>query len=390
MASRWAMLAVVFVTRASMGFQFQSIASVAPLLVADLGLNYAQVGTLVGLFTLPGAVFALPGGLLGQRFGDRRVVVASLGLMAVGGAVTAASGGFLPAAVGRLASGAGAVLMNILLVKMIADWFVGREIATAMAVLLTSWPVGLGLAVATLGRLAAATSWRTAVLSTTAAAILGLALMLTLYRDPPRAAAGGPAGQAPGARLSRRDLRLALSGGFAWGCFNASLVTVLAFGSGVLVARGASVGEAGFVVSLAVWVTIVSVPLGGLVSDRIGRPNLFIVAGSLVATLVTMLLPVITPAVIGFCLLGLVIGAPPGPVMALLPRTLAADRLATGFGVFYTVFYLAMTVTLPAAGLVRDLWGDPAAPVFFAGPVMAATVLGLAVFRRVQRPTAGA
>jgi predicted MFS family arabinose efflux permease len=383
MTRRWAMLAVVFVTRTSMGFQFQSIASVAPHLVSDLGLSYAKVGTLVGLFTLPGAVFALPGGMLGQRFGERRVVVASLGLMAVGGAVTAASGSFLPAAAGRLVSGAGAVLMNILLAKMIADWFVGAEVATAMAVMLTSWPVGLGLAVATLGRLA---SWRTAVLTTTAAPILGLVLMLTLYRDPPR---GGAGVRAPVARLPRRDFWLSLSGGFAWGCFNASLVSVVAFGPGVLIARGASMGDAGFVVSLALWVTIVSVPVGGLVSDRIGRPNLLIVGGSLVATLVTMFLPVITPAVVGFCLLGLVVGAPPGPMMSLLPKTLAADRLATGFGVYYTVFYLAMTITLPAAGRVRDVWGDPAAPILFAGLVMAATVPGLAIFRRLERATAG-
>jgi predicted MFS family arabinose efflux permease len=383
MTRRWAMLAVVFVTRTSMGFQFQSIASVAPHLVSDLGLSYAKVGTLVGLFTLPGAVFALPGGMLGQRFGERRVVVASLGLMAVGGAVTAASGSFLPAAAGRLVSGAGAVLMNILLAKMIADWFVGAEVATAMAVMLTSWPVGLGLAVATLGRLA---SWRAAVLTTTAAPILGLVLMLTLYRDPPR---GGAGVRAPVARLPRRDFWLSLSGGFAWGCFNASLVSVVAFGPGVLIARGASMGDAGFVVSLALWVTIVSVPVGGLVSDRIGRPNLLIVGGSLVATLVTMFLPVITPAVVGFCLLGLVVGAPPGPMMSLLPKTLAADRLATGFGVYYTVFYLAMTITLPAAGRVRDVWGDPAAPILFAGLVMAATVPGLAIFRRLERATAG-
>jgi MFS family permease len=210
--------------------------------------------------------------------------------------------------------------------------------------------------------------------------------MLTLYRDPPRDGAGV---RAPVARLPRRDFWLSLSGGFAWGCFNASLVSVVAFGPGVLIARGASMGDAGFVVSLALWVTIVSVPVGGLVSDRIGRPNLLIVGGSLVATLVTMFLPVITPAVVGFCLLGLVVGAPPGPMMSLLPKTLAADRLATGFGVYYTVFYLAMTITLPAAGRVRDVWGDPAAPILFAGLVMAATVPGLAIFRRLERATAG-
>jgi MFS family permease len=240
--------------------------------------------------------------------------------------------------------------------------------------------VGLGLAAATLGGVAAATSWRTAIVVTAVAAGLGLLLMLLLYRDAPVAGAG-PARAA----LPPRELRLAVSAGFAWGCFNASLVAIIAFGPGLLIARGAGLGDAGRVVSLAIWLTMLSVPLGGLITDKLGRPDLLIVAGSLLAAVVTLLIPVLSPPVLAFCLVGLAIGAPPGALMALLPRALPAERLATGFGVFYTVFYVMMAFTQPAAGLVRDLAGDPAAPIVFAAAVMAATALGLAVFRRLER-----
>src|SRR6266508_3534314 len=118
MANRWAALALVFLTRTSMGFQFQSVASVAPLMIADLGLSYTQFGWVFGLYMLPGAFFALPGGVL-----------------------TAGAGGFGTAVAGRVVSGIGAVVMNILLAKMVADWFAGKELSTAMAVMLTSWPV---------------------------------------------------------------------------------------------------------------------------------------------------------------------------------------------------------------------------------------------------------
>src|SRR6058998_488228 len=62
MLNRWVALAIIFVTRTSMGFQFQAVAAVAPLMVADLGLTWVQLGSLIGLYVLPGAVFALPGG----------------------------------------------------------------------------------------------------------------------------------------------------------------------------------------------------------------------------------------------------------------------------------------------------------------------------------------
>jgi MFS family permease len=382
MANRWIVLALVFLTRTSMGFQFQSVASVAPLMVADLGLRYAQLGTLIGLYMLPGAVFALPGGVIGQRFGERRVVVVGLVLMIAGGALTAGAGGFATAVAGRLLSGVGAVVMNILLAKIVSDWFAGRELSTAMAIMLTSWPVGLGLAAATLGGLAAGTSWRAAVMATAAAAGVGLLLML-LCRDAPGAAAG-PARAA----LRGRELGLALGAGFAWGCFNASLVAIVAFAPGLLLARGASLGEAGRVVSLAIWVTMLSVPLGGFLTDRLGRPNLLIVTGSLVAAGTMLLIPVLAHAVLALCLVGVAIGAPPGGLMALLPRALPPERLATGFGVFYTAFYVMMALTQPAAGLVRDIAGDPAAPIVLAAVVMGATVVGLAIVRRIERRTA--
>ena len=378
MANRWVALALVFLTRTSMGFQFQSVASVAPLMIADLELSYAQFGWVFGLYMLPGAFFALPGGVLGQRVGERRMVVAGLALMVAGGVLTAGAGGFWTAVAGRVVSGVGAVVMNIQLAKMVADWFAGKELSTAMAVMLTSWPVGLGLAAVTLGGVAAGTSWRTAVVVTALTAGLGLLLML-LYRNAPGVATGTAR-----AALGGRDLRLSISAGFAWGCFNASLVAIIAFGPGLLLARGTPLADAGRVVSLAIWVTMLSVPLGGLITDKLGRPTLLIVTGSLVAAGTVLLIPVLSHAVLAFCLVGLAIGAPPGGLMALLPRALPPERLATGFGVFYTVFYVMMAATQPAAGLVRDVVGDPAAPIVFAAAVMATTAIGLAIFRRIE------
>src|SRR5258708_32103274 len=101
MDSRWLALALIFVTRTSMGVQFQSIASVGPLIVADLGLSYAQVGTLLGLYLLPGVALALPGGLLGQRLGGRRAPVGSLAALGAGGLRRARSDGFRGAPAGR-------------------------------------------------------------------------------------------------------------------------------------------------------------------------------------------------------------------------------------------------------------------------------------------------
>ena len=47
-----------------------------------LAIDFASLGALIGLYMLPGVVIALPGGMLGQRFGAKRVVLVGLALMA--------------------------------------------------------------------------------------------------------------------------------------------------------------------------------------------------------------------------------------------------------------------------------------------------------------------
>ena len=109
---------------------------------------------MIGLYLLPGIAIAYPGGITGQHFGDKRIALVGVMLMVAGGLLTG-TGDYPTVLAGRLASGVGAVLLNVLLTKMTTDWFVGREIGTALALLVSSWPIGIGLALVILPWLAA-------------------------------------------------------------------------------------------------------------------------------------------------------------------------------------------------------------------------------------------
>ena len=181
---RWLILLVLVIARAAISFQFQSIPALSPLLVDSLRIDYALLGTLVGLYMLPGVIFSLPGGLLGQRFGDKQIAVLGLSLMVLGGLWVGLSGTYLSASLGRIVSGVGAVLLNIVLAMMVTDWFAGREIVTAMAFFVSSWPVGIGLGLLLLPILATAASVMLALLATALVSALALVLVLALYRSP--------------------------------------------------------------------------------------------------------------------------------------------------------------------------------------------------------------
>ena len=128
-SARWWVLALLCVSRIGLGFQFQTMGSVAEPVVADLGLNYTEIGTLIGLFMLPGLVLAIPAGIASRYASDRWLTGAGLALLGLGGAIAAVAEGFGMLALGRMACGAGFVLSTLYVAKMVADWFAGKELA---------------------------------------------------------------------------------------------------------------------------------------------------------------------------------------------------------------------------------------------------------------------
>jgi predicted MFS family arabinose efflux permease len=372
-----------------MGYQFQSVASVSTFLIDDLDIDYAQFGLLIGLYMFPGIALAYPGGLLGRRFGDKQVVVVALALMASGGSIIGSSESYPLALAGRTLCGVGAVLLNVLLAKMVADWFVGKEIVTAMAILVTSWPLGISLALISLGPLAAASSWLLAMHLTAIACLLGLVLVVVFYQTP-SATSNGQKTNSTVFKLSRQEILLVTLAGIIWALFNVSLIIVPSFAPAFLTSAGYSIVTAGSLVSVATWIVIPSIPLGGYLAERLKRPNIFMVSCFLGIGIAICLVPYWQYPLILFLVIGLVFGPPAGIIMSLPVEVLLPENRAAGMGIYYTCYYAGMAALCPLAGLSRDLTQNPAAPLFFGGAVIFITISILGLFRTLQRRMCGA
>jgi MFS family permease len=274
------------------------------------------------------------------------------------------------------------VLANIMLARMVADWFRGRELQTAMGVMLAAWPFGMALALVILGPLAADSSWRVAEYATVVVAGLALGLMGLVYQSPPGTAAVERA--AIRLNVPRRVWALAVSAGIGWALLNASVIVVASFAPSFLMSRGASVTEAGVITGAALWISIVAVPLGGLLADRVNRPRVLLVAACLAATITIACIARAPLPAVWMVVSGILLGVPPSVLMSLLPRAVAAEHLATAFGIYYGLFYLGMAISQTVAGLLRDFTGDPGMPLLFAALLMAATVPAVFAFWRLE------
>jgi len=275
MNNRWTILTLLFVVRLSMALQFQSVAAIAPLVMNEFGVGLADIGLLVSLYLAPGLVIALPGGEIGRRYGDKSAVLFGLSLMVGGGLMMVFASAWPWQLMGRLLAGVGGVLLNVLMSKMATDWFAGKEITTAMAIFVNSWPVGLALALIALPPLASAGGVTGVYFTTSGFVLLGLLMMVLFYTEPPlpmgtTRAATWPTGVA---------LRAIVAAGCIWGLYNAALLTIFGFGTAMLTERGWSLTAAGSTISLILWLSSLSLPLGGILADRTGRHAVVMLGG---------------------------------------------------------------------------------------------------------------
>lgn len=365
-----------------MGYQFQSIGSVSPSLIKEFAIEYAAIGTLIGLQSLPGLFLSLPSGILGNRYGDKRVALWGLVLMTVGTVLVGISYSFPVAATGRLISGIGAILMNVLMTKMVADWFTGKEIITAMAIFVNSWPVGIGLALVTQPAINSALNFAAVFHIAAAASAAGLVLMAIFYHPPDEAKqiATGPKPKVP---LLGREIYLVTLAAIIWAFYNGAYIIVPTFGPPLLSSQGMTFSEAAVLISVSNWLVIGSVPLGGWMAQKFRRPNTFMTLGFILFGLAMLLLPFgsAIPLIISMGIIG---GIPAGPIMAMPAAVLRPESRAVGMGLFWTIYYGVYASLPPLAGLALDFTKSTASPLFFGAGLLFVSLSLLAWFRLMK------
>lgn len=388
MGNRWLILFVLFAVRTTTGIQYQSVASVSSFLMGDLGIDYSRFGLLIGLYQLPGVAIALPGGLLAKRIGDKLVVIGALTLMMIGGLMMGLNNSYTMIAAGRLLSGAGVVLLDVILTKIIADWFAGREIVVAMAILVSSWPFGIAIGLISLAPLAMISSWQLVMLLIAGLCFVNLVLVVAFYRTPP-SIVSEQTGKLSGPMLSWKEVWLVVLAGLIWTLFNVGFVVLPSFAPEFLSSTGYTLAAAGVLVSILTWIIIPSIQLGGWAAERIKRPDLIMVVCFCGIGALMCLLPYFLYPLALFIFLGLLFGPPVGIIMSLPAEVLRPENRAPGMGIFFSCYYGGVALLTGLAGFTRDLINNPAAPILFGGMLFFITILILGLFRSFQKRMLG-
>jgi MFS family permease len=376
--SRWLILIVLFFARCTMAAQFECIGALAPLLRKATGLTIGEIGLLIGLYLLPGAVLALPGGAITRALGDKRTMLLTLLLM-IGGGLLAMDTDWQMQLLARLICGAGGVVLTVSATKMIVDLFAGRELATALGLFVNSWPAGIAIALVSLPAVGERYGLQAALLVNVV--LPAVALLVVALVVPGRAP--GASGDRSHSWPARPVIAAVMVVGVAWGIMNAAFATLFSFGPTLLFEKGQPAASAASIVSIVLWVTIIAIPIGGLIADRLPNTRGFIFAGVLVGAGLTFLVPRTDLLLPFLIVLGLVAGLPGAAVMSLPSRVLSEETRAIGMGVFYTAYYCVMLLLPPLQGAIAKLQNNVAITFDVAGVLLLLAIPALLAFDRL-------
>lgn len=140
--ARYTVLAVLFVTWV-VSFVDRMVISVAiPYIAADFGLTPFRMGVVMSVFFTGYSIAQVPGGLLSDKFGARRVATLAMLWWSAFTAITGAAANLSKMLVARFLFGLGEGVFPACGIKAIAVWFPKQERATAKGIMLASNPLG--------------------------------------------------------------------------------------------------------------------------------------------------------------------------------------------------------------------------------------------------------
>ena len=365
METRWKVLCLLFVTRIALGFQFQVVGSISPRLIDELQLDYRQAGILVGLFLFAGVFISFPAGFAQRYASDKTLVLFGLSLLGVGGLLSSLHSSYALIAFGRIVCGAGFVFGTLYYTKIVADWFGGRELATAMAILVMSWPIGIAIGQVLHPVLAESLGY-TAAFQAASVYCLFAVLALFCFYHAPSVEEGAQTTVPTVWSLSRYHLKLTLIAALVWALFNAVYVIYLSFINDVLVAQGFGVRAANMLGSVPSWIMVFSAIAAGQFVDRTGRRDAVLYTGLILSAISLLMLSQGVAVYLNILLLGTIGFGCAGVIMSLTGDAMPAESRAYGMGVFFTMYFIVGLPAPGAAGWLFDLTGSAAAPMIFA------------------------
>jgi len=379
MRMRWVMWAFLIILHLITSFHRVSFNVVADLLTAEFRLTGAGLGNLAAAYTYMYVIMQIPGGLLVDRLGPRRIALLTGLAMAAGSIII----GFSPNAglvfLGRLLIGLGGSVILINIFKFQAAWFRASDFATMSGLAILISGSGALLGATPLALSVNLVGWRTSFIFVGLLTILVALLSWYFVRNRPQdcspdagyqaesdiAPESSPVSSFKIASIVFSNRRLWMPFIMNLGIFGGFIVFSGTWGVSYLVhVYGINVEQAATFMVLAYLGYMVGAPIAGWISDRIGSRKIPAVILVTCCVVFWLLLAAWPGGMLPFGLFyGLSILLGVGAASTILSFPMARESSPPGYTGSVTAavnlgVFLGLAVLQPLFGYVLDLGWD--------------------------------
>jgi MFS family permease len=358
---RWAVLIFVSVAMAGNYYIYDSINALERIFIDRLGFSATQFGWLNASYSVAAVATLLVGGIIIDRIGTKKAILAFSVIFLIGSAITAAKGSASTMIAGRTVVGLGAESMIVAVTTTLAKWFKGKELSFAF---------GINLTIARLASVAADNSptwasrafypqgpggepsWQRPLLIAVGAGVLALLCSLiywALESHAERQYELAKAGQTDKLELKgifRFDPSYWLVVGLCFTFYSAIFpfrtFAIDFFTNKSLAAHGgvnasdlvrvACLKEAGNLNSLLPLTAMIATPLFGLLVDRVGKRAWFMMFGSLLLMPVYLMMAYSSTSLyVPVALMGIAFSLIPAVMWPAVAYIVEQSRLGTAY-----------------------------------------------------------
>ncbi len=327
----WVILIVVFLASVAAPLNQSKVPPLMPVLMDTFQITLSQAGLLMSVFSITGLILALPTGIALQKTGPKLTGLIALGSLVVGSGLGALSGGMGLLLTSRVIEGVGMGLIAVVAPAVLAAWFPPEKQGTPMGIWATWVPAGTLIMMLLAPRLELADGWPAVWWVGAGFSLVVFALYAFLLRMPPvpteSEIAITPTPQLNKALANKDIWLLAL----AFTCFNLVFFPIATYYTTFLAeVRGYTLTEASTIASISTVLVLISAPLAGWVSDRVGsRKRVLTIPFLIVAVMMLLPFKVVDWQIYVFMsLLGFVAGAVPTATFAAAPEVMKNPQLA--------------------------------------------------------------
>ncbi|WP_028227867.1 MFS transporter [Paraburkholderia ferrariae] len=185
MKKSWFIVLMLFLAGAISYMDRAALSIAAPLITKDLGLDPAQLGIVFSAFFVGYSLFCFVGGYASDRFGAKRVLVASMSLWSVFCGLTAGVFSMGSLLIVRVIFGAGEGPYATCTNKMLNGWFEHRRQTTAVGFANAGQQFGGAIAGPIVGMLALHIGWRVSFIVIALLGIVWVATWAATVTDRP-------------------------------------------------------------------------------------------------------------------------------------------------------------------------------------------------------------